>query len=107
MGAKSEKPGRDHPLADVVGLDAASLERLAGQWVGTAEQALALASTPEGREGLRRLLELGEPGLARMLELLRSAVGRERAAALEKPDAGRPPDGALLTDEQKRRFGIQ
>ena len=107
MGAKSEKPGRDHPLADVAGLDAASVERLAGQWVRTAEQALALASTPEGREGLRRLLELGEPGLARMLELLRSAVGRERAAALEKPDTGRPPDGALLTDEQKRRFGIR
>lgn len=107
MGAKSEKPGRDHPLADVAGLDAASVERLAGQWVRTAEQALALASTPEGREGLRRLLELGEPGLARMLDALRSAVGRERAAALEKPDTGRPPDGALLTDEQKRRFGIR
>ena len=52
------------------------------------------------------VLAAGEAGLAGLLATLRSVVGGEAYGRLSTAAPG-GPRGALLTDEQKRRFGVQ
>ncbi|RME93651.1 MAG: hypothetical protein D6766_07750 [Verrucomicrobia bacterium] len=96
-------PGR--PLTEAVGLSPEMLRRLGSRWFTTVEQVLGAAATPEGRDGLCRILQL-EPGeLEALLNRLRDQLRPETAAALKKtaqggamglltkPEAGGAPAG--------------
>jgi hypothetical protein len=95
-----------HPLQDVSGLRADWLEVLRGHWLTTAEEVLAVAASPAGREGLRQMLASDERALASFLGELEAVVGAEMAQRLRKP-ASPHAKGAWLTEEQKDRFGLE
>jgi hypothetical protein len=106
MGSGDRRTGvPQHILETVPGLPPESVATLRKQWIETAEQVLAICSTAKGRAGLQHLLGLDEEGLAAFLSNLRGAVGEEVASRLSRPSAG-GASGAVLTDEQKRRFGM-
>ena len=99
-------PGRQHSLADIPKLPAASVAALRRHWIETAEQSLATSATPEGRAGLKALLACDEAVLDSLLAALQSVVGPAEARRLTQPTPG-GACGLVLTDEQKRRHGAQ
>ena len=97
-----EECRREHPLAEVAGLAPETVAALKKHWLGTAEQALAGAATPEGRAGLKRLLGFDEAQLEGLLATLTAAVGSEAAARLRQPAPG-GSRGMILNPEQQQR----
>lgn len=77
-----------HPLEAGMGVTPEQIEALHRQWIDSAEQVLALASSPDTRGGLLRLLGCSETELEAVLGLLRARAGRAVAADMEHPIAG-------------------
>jgi hypothetical protein len=95
-----------HPLAAIPGISPASLAALKQRWIETAEQVIALAATPQGQDGLKTLLACSDQQWGELLAKLKEAVGTESAARLEQPSPGGAL-GVVLTEEQKKRFGLK
>jgi hypothetical protein len=95
-----------HPLEGIPSFSPQTIQLLKQKWIETAEQVLALSGTTEGRDGLRNLLGLDEAGLNDLLAKLSDVVGNEAAPALRTATPGGAL-GAILTDEQKQKFGMK
>lgn len=95
-----------HLLQSVPGIEAAVIEPLKKQWIETAEQFLAISASPEGRTGLKTLLGLDDEKMDQLIGRLRDCVGPVEEQRLCQPIPGGPL-GALLTEEQKRKFGVK
>ena len=94
-----------HPLAAIGGISSVVVATLKQRWVDTAEEALAMSSTPEGRAGLRALLSFDDLQLQTLLHVLRSEVGVAEANRLERATPG-GARGVILGDDEKRRFKL-
>ena len=79
----------EHPLNDLHVLPAPALAALRERWIVSAEQFLALAASPEGQAGLRRLLGLDGPALDALVVQVGASVAPEARAALAAPAPGR------------------
>ena len=104
-GNKESTP-EQHPLAEIPELSPDTVCALKGQWIETAEQVLALSASEEGQEGLKTLLGLDDTGLGELLDQLAEIVGPDVSSQLRQPTPG-GPCGVILTDEQRRRFGVK
>ena len=100
--------GRDssrHPLTGSLGLSSGQIGALRGRWIETAEQLLSAMATNETRKAVADMLGLDDEEAERLLKRLSETVGLNVACRLLAPQAG-GATGAILTEEQRRRFGI-
>ena len=97
----------NHELNTFPLLDTGMIEKLAGQWINTAEEFLAKVAIPEGRKGLMEFLDLDDAGFDALLDTIKEAVGE--AASRSILEGARPGGslGARLTEEQKKRLGVE
>ena len=103
---KKHQPAASHPLSAVTSVPTSVVAALKSQWIETAEQVLALAASPQGREGLKKLLSFDVRQLEGLLSTLTDVVGPEQSTG---PSIGMQAGslGLVLTEEQKKRFGIK
>ena len=103
---KKFQPVASHPLAAIASVSTSVVAGLKSQWIETAEQVLAVAASPQGREGLKKLLSFDDRQLEGLLSTLTDVVRPEHAAS---PSIGRQAGslGLVLTKDQKKRFGIK
>ena len=96
-----------HELRTVEGLDDKFVQKLAGQWINTAEELLSAAATPEGRGGLLRLLDLDKAGFDAVLDAVKGVMGEEESRDILEGARPGGPLGSRLTEEQKERLGVE
>ncbi len=91
----------DTSLHDVPGWTAEHVERLAQAWITSAEQVVAVSSTPGGLRSLAEQLGVSEDEARPLVEAARNALEPRTRAEMEEPvDASeyglgvplRPPD---------------
>src|SRR5438132_1591315 len=104
--AGSTSDDREHALEAVAGLPPEWVAALKVRWITTAEQVLSMVSSGEGRAGLEAALPPGAPALHELIAILTEVVGAENIARLTQGSAGGPL-GVVLTDEQKKRLGME
>ena len=95
-----------HALASLQLMTAEAGALLEQRWITSVEELIALAASDEGRAGLLSLLKLDEDGLGALLTEAERTVGPAVAARLRDRAPG-GATGALLTEEQKKRFGMR
>jgi len=79
----SERESRGMPLEKVNALDGASVRKLKGFWITTAEQLVAQAATPEGKTRLAGLLGIAETAFADLIAKVKSSLDPETVRRLE------------------------
>ena len=86
-------------------LSTGQVEILKKRWINTVEALVGTAASASGRKGLIALLEMTDEQMAAMLQRASQVLGPQR---FQEIISGRPggPIGALLTDQQKKDFGI-
>jgi len=97
---------RQYLLAELPQLSPISVASLKQHWIETAAQLLAASATPEGRAGLKVLIGCDDPALNSLLAELENLVGPQEALRLAQATPGGAL-GATLTEEQRRRAGLQ
>jgi hypothetical protein len=75
----------DTPLHAVPGWTPESVERLAKAWITSAEQVVALGSTPGGLGSLAEQLGVSEDEARRLVEAARDALHPTVRAEMEEP----------------------
>jgi hypothetical protein len=88
-----------HPLDEWEALADEDRERLAGQWLSSVEEFLALAAGEEGRRGLSALLARSEEEFAALLDSARDLVGAETAERLLTTTAPERATGLAIPPE--------
>ena len=73
------------PLRDVPGWKAEYVERLAQAWITSAEQVVAVSSTPGGLRSLAEQLGVSEDEANRLVEAARDALQPAVRAEMETP----------------------
>jgi len=82
------------------------VQLLQKRWITTVEAVIAAANTDEGKSGLAKSLGMSAVEVGRLLEKAREVVGTERYTELSTPKRG-GPTGALLSEEDKRKYGAK
>jgi len=105
MGVAKEPETGTSPLAVLGILSLNQVETLGKRWIGTVEALVGAAASDTGRKGLMALLEMTEDQMVALLQRASEMLGPQR---FQEIISGRPggPTGALLTDQQKKDFGI-
>lgn len=75
----------DTPLRDVPGWTDEHVERLAQAWITTAEQVVAISSTPGGLRSLAEQLGISEDEAGRLVEAARNTLRPAVRAEMEEP----------------------
>lgn len=101
------RPASGHPLAELSTIPERIVRKLKDQWVESAEELLALAASPGGQDRLKSLLGLNSMQLEQLIRTLTDIVGESTAQAIRRGAETGGRLGALLTEEQKQRFGIK
>jgi hypothetical protein len=99
-------PDNTHPARQIPGLSENQIQRLHDRWIDTAEALLGAAATPEGKSGLAELLGLSPGQLEPLVQQAIDIVGADMARELMSPQRG-GPTGVILTDEQRRKWGLR
>ena len=105
-GSPAESRVQGHALAAIDAIPAAVAGALARLWILSAEQLVAAASVPGGRDGLRSYLGLDDEALEVVLAAAGSAMPPARAmlvAAPEPPDRGLgafPPTDEIIAETE-------
>ena len=106
MRPKGDFKSDTHPLEELRALRPEQVQRLKAQWVDSVEALVALGAAAPAKAALAELLGISNQDLAILLEQAAELIGPERAAELSLREPG-GPTGMMLTEEQKKRFGIQ
>ena len=89
-------------LAAVPGWTKAHIDKLATNWITTAEQVVGMGATPGSIQTLAQQLGVSETEMRRLIGLARAALPRAVAAELEKAvDTSQYGLGALPPDAQR------
>jgi hypothetical protein len=89
------------PLTAVPGWTRAHTNKLAGNWITTAEQVVGMAATAQGVQTLAQQLGLSEQQMRRLVEQARAALPPAVAAELGEPvDTREYGLGALPPDPE-------
>ena len=75
----------DTPLHDVPGWTEEHVGRLARAWITTAEQVVAVSSTPGGLRSIAEQLRVSEDEARRLVDAAREALEPRVRAELERP----------------------
>ena len=106
--AAAESNSAGHALTAIQGVPDAAVRKLQSNWLETAEEVLAVASSTDGAEGLKKLLVMDDEAFDGFLAVLREGVGQVQARAISARGVQAGGSlGAKLTEEQKQRFGIR
>ncbi|MGC8839287.1 MAG: hypothetical protein ACP5UM_12825 [Anaerolineae bacterium] len=87
---------RGTPLRSIPDFPAERARQLAALWVTTAEEFLAMASTPRGQAGLSDLLEVSPEELEALVRIAYASLPEEVARTFSRPSSREFPLGAIL-----------
>jgi len=93
------------PIECLESLTPEQTQLLKTHWIDTLEGLVSAAVTDSGQAGLARLLDVPQERMAELLERARDMLGPDKVKQLTTGKSG-GSTGALLTDEQKERFGM-
>jgi hypothetical protein len=96
----------EHPLESLSVLTPTQVQSLKARWIGTVEAVVSAVATPSARAGMAEALGVSARGMDGILDQARALLGEERFQKLSGQVRGGPL-GALLTEEQKKDFGIK
>jgi hypothetical protein len=105
MDQPKEPDAVTSPLVALGVLSISQVETLGKRWINTVEALVGAAASDTGRKGVMALLEMTDEQMSVLLQKASEVLGPQRFQAII---SGRPggPTGALLTDQQKKDFGI-
>ena len=98
--------GRPLRALALPGLSANRIERLRGQWITTIEELAGATATEAAKASVAKLLDATPKEIEELLERARDILGPDRFRQLTAGEPGGPL-GVVLTQEQKKRFGLQ
>jgi len=107
MPSEPDLRGRDetHPLEDLQDLTSYQIESLKSHWINSVEALLSLTVNEASRTGLVKLMDVSKEELGRIVGRARDLVGPEKARELMSEKKG-GPTGVILSEEQKKEFGM-
>ena len=106
MAPGPNHPDNTHPIRQIPGLSESQVQRLHDRWIDTVEAFLGAAATPEGKSGLVALLGLSPEQLEPLVQQATDLVGADVARKLMLPQRG-GPTGVVLTEEQRKKWGLR
>jgi len=95
-----------HPLGCLGLLGPAQVEQLKEHWITTVEELLCAVASDAARQSLAELLSMSHEDMVDLVARAKELLGPDRAEELMTQEP-REATGLLLTDEQRRKLGLE